>query len=169
VASPLLVSAPGISRVEVTAPGARYVLDDLLFGESPGGDITPLPSTLSVSLQPGVTATRTLTLHNAAGHDIDFFVRELSEPVGGALGPVGYVEGDAVPLDNLTADRADTSLVRHQAAESPTEPRILVYTEGEPLATVPETDLELEVDGAVLFADDFESADLSAWSGVSPP
>jgi len=142
VASPLLVSAPGISRVEVTAPGARYVLDDLLFGESPGGDITPLPSTLSVSLQPGATATRTLTLHNAAGHDIDFFVRELSEPVGSALGPVGYVEGDEVPLDNLTADRADTSLVRHQATESPTEPRILVYTEGEPLATVPETDLD---------------------------
>lgn len=141
-ASPLLVVAPEISRVEVTAPGARWVLDDLLYGESPGGDLEASPDVLWEILDPGGSATRSLTVANGAGHPIEFFVRELSPGAGEAAAEPTFVDLGPASAQNLAADTPARLQQRVQETGASSAPRILVYTEVEPLATTPDSDLD---------------------------
>ena len=142
VAAPLLVMAPIIARVELSAPGARYIADDLLYGESAGDDLVLEPDSLAVALAPGAAASRTVTISNTSNHDLELFVRELSAGGETAAGPVEVVVGEAAPQQNLIPEIPSRLMQRHQEVPHPTAPRILVFTEVEPLATTPDSDLD---------------------------
>ncbi len=145
-AKPLLVEAPGIAKVVVDAPGARFILDDLLWGESAGGDLALQPDALTVTLTAGSQETRTINLRNAAGHPLEFFVQER----GGASAPERTASrtaevttaGDPVPLVNLREPRT-MQPVRYQSSDrGGRDLNLLVYTEIDPDDFNYDTDLD---------------------------
>ena len=147
VASPILVVADGIAWVEVEAPGARYILDDLLFGESPGGGIEVVPAALHVALEPGATASVSVTLRNTLNHDLELFLLERSPGDGlgesSAVGPATIEPmGEASGLANLVGAQGAVPLRRHQEVGDGAAPKILVYTESDPSSSTPDTELD---------------------------
>jgi hypothetical protein len=144
---PLLVEAAGIARVELSAPGARYLVDDLLWGASAGGDLRPGVSELALSVPAGGLVSTTLMIENTAGEEIQFFVRELAGAPTGvgvektpAPSPAAVVAlGDPVALPNHDGDVRATPVEVRRAGSARTRlegageglPRLLVYTEAD--------------------------------------
>jgi hypothetical protein len=83
-----------------------------------------------------------LTLSNRAGHAIDFFIRELSQAGDGATAAPTFVDIGPASTSNLATETKARVQHRLQELGNPSAPRILVYTEVEPLATTPDSDLD---------------------------
>jgi len=169
---PLLVEAPGIVRVMLTAPGARYILDDLLWGQSAGGDLALAGDEVTLSVPAGETAVVAVTVTNHASVPLGFFTREGHGQRAGAAGVpaagrdrrdhrrrgVEIVRlGDPGPLANLPAGPAQlpAAVVPDVGGDALAGPDdrgladeggaldLLVYTEVDPNGGNFDTDLDL--------------------------
>jgi hypothetical protein len=144
--TPLRVEAPGTARVVVDAPGARFILDDLLYGESAGGDLALEPSALAVTLEAGSTVVRSVELRNDAAHDLAFFVQEraVAAPARSpaSRGAELVAVGDPVPLVNLREQRSMQPVFYRSSRAGRDALRLLVYTEIDPDDFNFDTDLD---------------------------
>lgn len=141
---PLLVEAAGTARVELEAPGARYIMDDLLWGESAGNDLRLALDQLAITLAAGDSATVTVDVVNQASAELSFFVQERDQARRSGVRAPGRLE----PVEELVdpANRPHGPPPRPLALSRPDHrdgpPALLVYTEIDPNGTTADTDLD---------------------------
>jgi hypothetical protein len=155
---PLLVEAEGIHTAVLTsAEGTRYVADSLRFGPSAGNDLSIEPAQVTATVAAGGTRSIPLTLRNASDRAMGVFTFERPGGSGRLAGAsaarglgnaeIRVAEKEEVPGNSSLRDVRPPTAVLAAAGGGgeggPAEPKILVFTELEPLQVTPDSDLDL--------------------------